>query len=104
MGQGRATTRGVSMKRNKCDSYVIARFVLITALVAVQAFGQQSALRILSPASGLVVRPGQTVTITVSADPAVQKLVLMGQHPLGMSRLTVDGAEGTVAQGQGEEH
>ena len=92
------------MKRIKYDFLVAATFVLITGLMILPSSAQQSQLRILSPASGLVVRPGQTVTITVSADPAVQKLLLMGQHPLGMARLALDGAAGIVAQGQGEAH
>ena len=92
------------MKRIKVDCFVAATLVLITGLIPVPSSAQQTLLRILSPASTPVVRPGQTVTITVSADPAVQKLVLMGQHPLGMARLAVDGAAGIVAQGQGEGH
>lgn len=92
------------MKRIKVDCFVAATLVLITSLIPVPGSAQQSLLRILSPASTPVVRPGQTLTIRVSADPAVQKLVLMGQHPLGMARLAIDGAAGIVAQGQGEGH
>ena len=92
------------MKRDRFDCFRATTLVLASGLITVPSFGQQSLLRILSPASGLVVRPGQTVTITVSADSAVQKLVLMGQHPLGMARLAFDGAAGMVAQGQGEGH
>jgi hypothetical protein len=92
------------MKRNKFDCFVAATLLLATGLITVSSSAQQSLLRIVSPASGLVVRPGQTVTITVSADSAVQKLVLMGQHPLGMARLAFGGTAGIVAQGQGEGH
>ena len=92
------------MKKNKFDSMVRAALLLITGIITVPSLAQQEQLRILSPASGLVVRPGQTVTIAVSADSAVQKLVLTGQHPLGMARLASDGGAGTVAQGQGEGH
>jgi hypothetical protein len=87
------------MKKNRFDCLVRTTLLLITGIITVPSFAQQEQLRILSPASGLVVRPGQTVTITVSADSAVQKLVLIGQHPLGMARLASDGAAGTVAQG-----
>lgn len=90
------------MKKNKFDCLVRATLLLVSGLIAVPSSAQQEPLRILSPASGLVVRPGQTVTIAVSADSAVHKLVLMGQHPLGMARPTIDGATGLVAQGQGE--
>jgi hypothetical protein len=77
---------------------------MMTGLITVPSFAQQELLHILSPASGLVVRPGQTVTIAVSADSAVQKLVLIGQHPLGMARLASDGTAGMVAQGQAQAH
>ena len=92
------------MKQHKFNCWVRAALLLSTGLITVPSFAQQELLRILSPASGLVVRPGQTVTITVSADSAVQQLVLMGQHPLGMARLAVDGAAGIVAQGPAQEH
>lgn len=92
------------MKTNQFDCFVAATLVLITGLITVPSSAQESLLRILSPASGLVVRPGQAITITVSADSTVQKLVLTGQHPLGMARLAVDGAAGFVAHGQGEGH
>jgi len=85
------------MKRNQ---FVLATLVLTTAFMTVPSFAQESMLRILSPASGVVVRPGQTVTITVSADAAVEKLVLTGQHPLGMAQLASGGAAGRVAQSQ----
>lgn len=91
------------MKRNKFNYFVAATLVLIIGLTA-SSPAQQSLLRIVSPASSFVVRPGQTVTVTVSADSAVQKLVLMGQHPLGMARLAADGKAESVAKGQGEEH
>jgi hypothetical protein len=92
------------MKKNKFDCLVRAALLLITGLIAVPSSAQQEQLRVLSPASGLVVRPGQTVTITVSADSAVQKLVLIGQHPLGMARLASDGAAGMVAQDPAQGH
>jgi len=85
------------MKRNQ---FVLATLVLTTAFMTVPSFAQESMLHILSPASGVVVRPGQTVTITVSADAAVEKLVLTGQHPLGMAQLASGGAAGRVAQSQ----
>jgi len=90
------------MNKKNIHCFVAVTLVLITGLITVPSSAQQSLLHILSPASGLVVRPGQTVTITVSADSAVQRLLLMGQHPLGMARLAFDGAAGIVAQGQGE--
>jgi hypothetical protein len=76
--------------------------MLATALITTPCFGQEGLLRILSPASTFMVRPGQTVTIKVSADPAVQKLVLIGQQPIGMAKLASNGGAGMVAHGQGE--
>ena len=90
------------MKKNKFD-YLSAIVVLITGLITIPSSAQQSLVRILSPASGLVVRPGQMVAISVSADSSVEKVVLIGQH-LGMARLASDAAGGIVALGQGEGH
>jgi hypothetical protein len=92
------------MKKNKFDYFLPATLMLMASLISAPSFAQQSLLRIVSPASTLVVRPGQTVTVSVSADSAVQKLVLIGQHPIGMARLAADGTAGMVAQGQGEAH
>jgi hypothetical protein len=92
------------MKRNKFNGIVLATLASTVMLIVAQSFAQESLVRILSPTSGLVVRPGQTVTATVSANRGVQKLLLMGQHPLGMARLASDGAAGIVASGQGEGH
>jgi len=92
------------MKINKLDCFVAAAVLLITGLTADPSSAQQNLVRFISPASTLTVRPGQTVAITLSADTAVQKLVLTGQQPLGMARLVSDGAAGIVAHGQGEEH
>lgn len=78
--------------------------MLISALMTIPSFAQQTMLRIVSPSAGVVVRPGQIVTIAVSADSEVQKLVLMGERPLGMARPTLDNAAGMLAQGRGEGH
>jgi hypothetical protein len=86
---------------NKFPIIVVALF-FIAGSVSVPGFAQQSVLHIVSPASSLVVRPGQTVPISVAADSTVEKLVVVGQHPLGMARLVVGGAAGIVAQGQEE--
>jgi hypothetical protein len=91
------------MKRNKLDCFVMAALALI-GLIPVASSAQETSLRILSPASGVVARPGQAVTITVSASSEVEKLVLIGQHPLGMARPAFNGTAGMVAQGQGEGH
>jgi hypothetical protein len=89
------------MRRNEFDRFLTVIVVLIANSVTIPSFAQQSLLHILSPVSGLVVHPGQTVTITLVANSSVQRLVVMGQHPLGMARLAAGGAAGIVAQGHG---
>lgn len=93
----------MSMKRNRLDCFVAAMLVLITGLITASS-AQESLLHILTPASSVVARPGQAVTITVSANSAVLNLALIGQNPLGMARLASDGTVGFVAHGQGEGH
>src|SRR5215472_4465721 len=92
------------MKKNNINYFVLVTSILTIGVTAIPCFAQETRLRIISPASNLVVRPGQTVTIAVSADPSVQKLVLIGQDPIGMARLASGGAAGMMAQGQGEGH
>jgi hypothetical protein len=96
-------TGGMSMKRKRFDCFVAGTLVLVTGLITASS-AQESLLRILAPASGLVTRPGQAVTVTVAANSAVHKLVLIGQHPLSMAQLASDGTAAIVAQGQGEGH
>jgi hypothetical protein len=80
-------------------------------------------LQITSPTNGAVVRPGQTVTVTVADSPvgAFQEVIVVGQNPIGFSqvltappyqfsilippdisprRYTIT-ADGTIALGQG---
>jgi len=90
------------MRRNELDRFLTVAVVLIAGSVTIPSFAQQSLIQILSPASGLVVHPGQTVTITLAANSSVQRLVVVGQHPLGMARLAAGGVAGIVAQGQGD--
>lgn len=90
------------MRRIELDKFLTVAVILIAGSVTIPSFAQQSLIQILSPASGLVVHPGQTVTITLAASSSVQKLVVVGQHPLGMARLAPGGVAGIVAQGQGD--
>lgn len=85
-------------------STVIVALCFIAGSVSVPGFAQQSLLHILSPASGFVVHPGQTVAITVAADSSVQKVILTGPAPLGTGQLGTGGPAGIVARGQGEAH
>jgi hypothetical protein len=89
------------MRMNKLAGQIAGIAVLAAGMFAVPSSAQQSLVRILSP-SGAVVRPGQTITIAVAADASVEKLVLIGQHPLGVGRILAGGAPGILARGQGE--
>jgi Bacterial Ig-like domain (group 2) len=86
---------------NKVVGQIAGILVLSAGILAAPSSAQESLVRILSP-SGAVVRPGQTITIAVAADASVEKLVLIGQHPLGVGRVLAGGAPGIVARGQGE--
>jgi hypothetical protein len=92
------------MSRKELNRFSIAAVSLffIASTASLPCFAQQSPLRILSPVSGLVVQPGQTVTINVAADASVQKLILTALRPLGMGQLGMGNASGAVAQGRGE--
>ncbi len=65
--------------------------ILAAGLVTASARAQESPVHFVSPASGTVVRPGQTVTIAVAVDSSVQKLALLGRHPLPLSQVVAPG-------------
>jgi archaellum component FlaF (FlaF/FlaG flagellin family) len=67
------------------------RFCIIALLnfLGVVCFAQSQLLQITSPPDQTVVLPGQTVTITVAADPSVTEIGIVGQNPLGFSQNTV---------------
>jgi len=77
-------------------------FVLIAAMSAIPSHTQVQLIRILSPSADTVVHPGQTITIAVSADTSVEKLAVIGQHPLGVGQAVSEPAPGVVARGQGD--
>jgi len=56
-------------------------FAISLLLVAPASLAADS-LQITSPASGTVVSPGQTISISVAADPAVQQVALFPEPPL----------------------
>jgi hypothetical protein len=87
------------MRKNKSIWLVATASVLIAGSTS-SIYAQQNLIHIYPPASQ-VVRPGQTLIISVAADSSVHKLALIGQQPIGMARLAVGGAAGMVAQGQG---
>ncbi len=62
--------------------------IMILAFAALPCLAQSNLLQITSPASGTVVHPGQVVVISVSADPSVSHVAIMGEDPLGFSQTT----------------
>ncbi len=78
------------------------RIFLIAGISAIPGHAQQGRIHILSPSADTIVRPGQTITVAVAADTSVEKLALIGQHPLGVGQVVSEPAPGIVARGQGE--
>lgn len=91
------------MRRNK---QVWRAASILALMVGATSFihAQHSLLQIYPAAKGQVVRPGQTLVISVAADSSVQKLALIGQQPIGMARLASGGEAGMVGQGLGADH
>jgi len=81
---------------------IAGNLVLIAALSAIPSRAQQDLIRILSPAADTVVRPGQTMTISVAADTSIEKLVLIGQRPLGVGQVVSQPQPAIATRGQGE--
>ena len=72
-------------------SRIVGILMVAAGLVAASAGAQQASVHFVSPAGGTVVRPGQTVTIAVAADLSVERLALLGQHPLPVSQVVAPG-------------
>ncbi len=64
--------------------------VIVFVLWVTVCFGQSSSLQITSPASGTMVSPGQKVSVSVSADPSVSNIGVIGENPLGFAQMTAD--------------
>ena len=87
-----------------------ARFVGLLSLVVgfvftiapAQSQAQESAVRITSPAVGTLVRPGETIRVAVTADTSIEKMALIGEHPLGVGQILSGAAPGIIGRGQGE--
>jgi hypothetical protein len=62
--------------------------VLLGVLTAPSSLGQQPLLRITAPVSGSVITEGQTMTITVSADPSVRLIDVLLDGPFPSIRST----------------
>ena len=88
---------------NRRSVFQIAVILLLFAgLAAIPGRAQAQHIRIVSPSPDTVVRPGQTITVSVIADTSFEKLALIGQHPLGVGMVVSEPAAGILARGQGE--
>ena len=89
-------------------SQFAGRIAAILALMAGIGFvsapsgAQTSPLRFVSPADGTVVRPGQAIMVSLTADNSLEKVALIGQRPLGVGVIMSAGAPGIVAHGRGD--
>lgn len=90
------------MRKTKLARQDAAILVLLAGFIAIPAGAEQSLLRIVSPSAGTVVRPGQTVSISVAASPSVEKLAVIGQRPLGVGETLSGSMPAITAQGLGE--
>jgi hypothetical protein len=70
--------------------------VAIQLLAAITASAQQTLLQITGPASNSLATEGQTITITVTADPSVQNLYVIAQGPLPDVQATSSSNEFTL--------
>ncbi len=92
------------MRTNQIARWLSSTLISLAAIAFIAAPGsaQQDLLRINSPSPGTMVRPGDTVTISVSADYSVEKFALIGQHPLGVGMVLSGAAPGIIGRGLGE--
>ncbi|MBZ5491803.1 MAG: Ig-like domain-containing protein [Acidobacteriia bacterium] len=58
---------------------------------------QQPLLQITSPVEGTVVRPGQSITVTLAADPSVQNMAVWGDAALSFGESTPSPLRFTVS-------
>src|SRR5579863_6979234 len=70
------------MTRDSRNGLPIVRLLLAGIFVVSAAYAQQPLLQIGSPANQAMVQEGQTVTVTVAADPSVQNIYVLTQSPL----------------------
>src|SRR5208337_3342184 len=70
--------------------------VLMGFLTVSTAYAQQPLLEITSPSNGSLAPEGQSLTITVSADPSVRNIYVITQSPLPEVRPTSSPTEFTL--------
>lgn len=65
------------------DKHLILKIALIFACFTTRCFAQQSLIQITAPANGSIITEGNTITITVAADPSIQigGVLIDGQFP-----------------------
>lgn len=90
------------MRQTKIALQILGLLILSLGFVAGSSRAQDSRLHITSPASGTVVRPGETLRIAITAETSVERLAVFGERPLGVAQVFSGAAPGVVARGQGE--
>ena|ERR1700694_970058 len=76
--------------------WVVVQSSLMVFLIVCPAVAQNPLLQITSPANQALVSEGQTLTITVSADPSVQNVWVMAQNPLPEVQPTLNATQFTL--------
>jgi hypothetical protein len=80
-----STVKGDSAQKQQmihANKVPVFWLVLTAFLIVSAANAQQPLLQITSPADQSLAPEGQTLTITVSADPSVRNIYVMTEHPL----------------------
>lgn len=90
------------MRRIQFALGIAILLTLVAAAAVTPAFAQEGRVHIVSPAAGTVVQPGETIRIAVTADASVEKMALIGEHPLGVGQVFSGAAPGIIGRGQGE--
>lgn len=86
----------------RISALLAAAVVLIVGAVVRPALAEEGPVHIISPAAGTVVHPGETIRVAVTADTTIEKMALIGEHPLGVGQVFSGAAPGIIGRGQGE--
>ena len=71
--------------------------LLLGVATEVTCHAQQPLLQITSPVEGTVVRPGQSITVTLAADPSVQNMAVWGDAALSFGESTPSPLQFTIS-------
>lgn len=83
------------MRAEKLLMYGVVLLLGVATKVTCRA--QQPLLQITSPVEGTVVRPGQSITVTLAADPSVQNMAVWGDAALSFGQSTPSPLQFTIS-------